>query len=206
MSRPIRNLIHSAWDVACYHFDRIPSTLRSWVTLVWQGCCPGPGLQTTGRCWFKARYPGAIRIGRNVKLLSSHRSNRVGLTQPVMLQTLGNGCIEIGDFSGGSGLVVSAQSSVRIGKYVKLGGNVRIYDHDFHSLDFAVRASSKDAEHVASEPVILGDHVFVGVNAIILKGVTIGDKAIIGAGAVVTRSVPAGEVWGGNPAVCIRCN
>jgi acetyltransferase-like isoleucine patch superfamily enzyme len=190
--------------MACFRVDRFFSTLGSCASLVWQGCSPGRGFRTSGHCWFKARYPGAIRIGRNVTLLSSHRSNRVGLTQPVMLQTLGAGVIEIGDYSGASGLAVSARSSVRIGRHVKLGGNVRIYDHDFHSIDADIRSSLTDAQHVASKPVVIGDHVFIGVNAIILKGVNIGDKAIIGAGAVVTRSIPGGEVWGGNPACKIR--
>ena len=43
--------------------------------------------------------------------------------------------IEIGNDSGGSGVVISSRSRIAIGEYVKLGGNVRIYDHDFHSLD-----------------------------------------------------------------------
>lgn len=50
----------------------------------------------------------------------------------------------------------------------------------------------------------VGDGVKVGVNASILPFVTVGDGARVGAGAVVTRDVPAGEVWAGNPARCIR--
>jgi acetyltransferase-like isoleucine patch superfamily enzyme len=48
--------------------------------------------------------------------------------------------------------------------------------------------------------VRIGNDVFVGMNATILKGVSIGDGAVIGAGAVVTRDVPAGGIVGGNPA------
>jgi acetyltransferase-like isoleucine patch superfamily enzyme len=204
MPRPIRNLIHSAWDMAWFYLDRFISTLRSHLSLAWQGCRPGLDFHTTGRCWFKARYPGAIQIGRGVTLLSSHRSNRVGLTQPVMLQTIGEGRIEIGDYTGASGLVVSSRSCVTIGQQVKLGGNVRIYDHDFHSLDVEIRCSPEDTRSAASRPVTIGDRAFIGVNAIILKGVTIGEEAVVGAGAVVSRSVPAGEIWGGNPATRIK--
>lgn len=176
------------------------SSLRSRLSLVTQGCFVGRELKTTGHCWFKARRSGSIRIGNHVMLLSAFRSNRVGMSQPVTLETLGEGLIEIGDHSGGSGIVISSRSRVRIGRYVKLGGNVRIYDHDYHCLDAEIRRTIQDSLHVKTKPIEIGDHVFVGANAIILKGVTIGDRSIIGAGSVVTRSVSPGEIWGGNPA------
>lgn len=44
----------------------------------------------------------------------------------------------------------------------------------------------------------------IGANATILCGITIGENAMIGAGSVVTHDVPAGELWYGNPARCIR--
>lgn len=200
MKRTWRNLLYTGWDCVWIWLNMLMSTVHSRLSLALQGCPVGSGFRTTSRCWFKARRAGSIRIGRNVMLLSAHRSNRVGLSQPVLLQTMGDGEIEIGDHSGGSGLVISSRSSVRIGQHVKLGGNVRIYDHDYHSLDPAIRCTPQDTAHVKTRPVEIGDHVFVGVNAMILKGVSIGEKAIIGAGAVVTRPVPAGEIWGGNPA------
>lgn len=54
------------------------------------------------------------------------------------------------------------------------------------------------------QPVHIGNHVWVGMNATIMKGVTIGDNAIIAAGALVTKDVPAGEIWGGVPARFIK--
>jgi acetyltransferase-like isoleucine patch superfamily enzyme len=137
-------------------------------------------------------------------LLAGFRSNRVGMSQPVALETLGEGLIEIGDHTGGSGIVISARSSVRIGQHVKLGGNVRIYDHDYHCLDADIRCTPRDSQRVKTKPITIGNHAFVGANAIILKGVSIGDQAIIGAGSVVTRSVPSGEIWAGNPAERLR--
>ena len=133
-------------------------------------------------------------------MLAGHRSNRVGLMNPVLLETLGEGEIEIGDATGASALVISARSSVRIGCNVKIGGNVRIYDHDFHSLCAETRRLPEDIMHVKSRPVEISDDVFIGTNAIILKGVSIGSKSIIAAGSVVTKSVPPNQIWGGNPA------
>ncbi len=53
-------------------------------------------------------------------------------------------------------------------------------------------------------PVEIGDNVFVGMGARILKGARIGDDAVIGAGSVVTGEIPAGVVAAGNPARVVR--
>ena len=50
-------------------------------------------------------------------------------------------------------------------------------------------------------PVLIGNDVWVGANAIILPGVTIGNYSVIGAGSVVTKDVPEGVLAAGNPAV-----
>lgn len=59
---------------------------------------------------------------------------------------------------------------------------------------------------VTSGSSILGDYVFVGVNAMIRNGITIGDRTQIGMGAIVTKSLPADVVAYGNPAKVIRKN
>jgi acetyltransferase-like isoleucine patch superfamily enzyme len=51
---------------------------------------------------------------------------------------------------------------------------------------------------------VIGDDVFVGMEALVLKGVTIGDGAVVGAGAVVTQDVPPRAVVAGNPAQVVR--
>jgi acetyltransferase-like isoleucine patch superfamily enzyme len=201
MKRNILNKLYSAWDLFWVHTDFFLSTLRSRLSLSFQGCPPGKGLRTSGRCHVKARRAGSIRIGHQVSLYACQRSNRVGLNNPVMLHTLGEGRIEIGDHTGGSSVVLSARSEIRIGRQVKMGGNVRIFDHDFHALDPAVRRTPEDESQVRTRPVIIGDDVFVGTNAMILKGTTIGARSIIGAGAVVAGlDVPPDSVVVGNPA------
>lgn len=55
-----------------------------------------------------------------------------------------------------------------------------------------------------SGPIVIGDRVFVGQNAVILGGVIIGDGAIVGAGAVVTKDVDPGTVVVGVPAKPLR--
>ena len=165
----------------------------------------GKGLKTSGPCLFRMNQARSIRIGNQVNFIADHRSNRVGLSNPVILETWDDGEIEIGDFSGGSSVVVSSRSKVTIGRNVNMGGNVRIFDHDFHSLDYNQRQIPIiDQAQVVSQPVIIGNDVLLGTNATILKGVTIGNRAIIGAGSVVSKNIPADEIWAGNPARYIK--
>ncbi|MGD0651920.1 MAG: DapH/DapD/GlmU-related protein [Verrucomicrobiia bacterium] len=62
-----------------------------------------------------------------------------------------------------------------------------------------------DVAACKTAPIVVGDDVLIGVNAIILKGVTIGDRSIIGAGAVVTlKDILPDSVVAGNPARVVR--
>lgn len=53
-------------------------------------------------------------------------------------------------------------------------------------------------------PITIGNHVWIGMRAIILNGVTIGDGAIVGAGSIVTKDVPRNSVVAGNPARVVK--
>lgn len=181
---------------------------RAWCTAVLKlklhlvGGTYGRHLVADGRVIVRARRRGAIVLGNHVTFKSRVGSNLVGLTGPVVLDCSAGGRIVIGDHSGCSGAVLSSRSSIEIGRYVNIGGNARIYDHDFHSLDAQVRREPlQDYASVRTERVSLGDDVFVGAHAIVLKGVHAGAGAVIGAGAVVSlREIPAGAVVTGNPA------
>lgn len=50
----------------------------------------------------------------------------------------------------------------------------------------------------------IGKNVWIGANAVILRGVSIGEGAIVAAGAVVNHDIPSHEIWGGVPAKKIR--
>lgn len=102
--------------------------------------------------------------------------------------------------------VISSRASVEIGNRVNLGGNVRIYDHDFHSLDPLHRQdASLDQANVKSARVQIDNDVFVGANVMILKGVHIGARSVIGAGSVVAlKEIPPDSLVVGNPAKVVR--
>lgn len=205
VNRTILNKAYSAYDVLCIHAGMFCSTFHTQVSCRLQGCRVGNDLRTTGQIRVKARSTGDIIIGDHVRLLAGWRSNRVGLSSPVVLHTWEGGRIEIGDFTGASAVVISSRSGVKIGKHCNIGGNVRIFDHDFHALDAEVRRGPRGCDDCATKPITIGDDVFIGAQSIILKGVTIGDRAVIGAGSVVTKDVPADCIAAGNPAVMVKC-
>ena len=89
---------------------------------------------------------------------------------------------------------IIAQQEVRIGLYCKIAWDVVIMDTDLHGFG---------EEPPVPKPVIIGDYVWIGCRAMILKGVHIGDDAVIGAGAIVTHDVPPGGIVTG-PAATLR--
>jgi len=132
------------------------------------------------------------------------------------------GRVVIGDrtFIGRSRIICAEQ--VEVGSDVLIAWGCTIIDHDSHSTDWtkraadvarwrrgmvsgpAVAAAMKDWSGVPMAAVRIGDKVWIGFNAVILKGVTIGEGAVVAAGAVVTRDVPAWTLVAGNPARPIR--
>jgi|ERR1700733_13398104 len=148
---------------------------------------------------------GHFIFGKGLKFNCSSRSNFVGLYKTCTIAVLKDAALEIGDNSGFSGISIYCSKNIRIGKYVNCGGNVSIWDTDFHPLDFTERRIH-NVNKIGSSPITIGDDVFIGANSIILKGVLVGDRAVIGAGSVVTKSIPSDEIWAGNPAKFIRKN
>ena len=61
-----------------------------------------------------------------------------------------------------------------------------------------------DAQGVCTKPIVIGNDVWIGANAVILPGVTIGNHSVVAAGAVVTKDVPANTMVGGVPAKFIK--
>lgn len=95
----------------------------------------------------------------------------------------------------GDNIFLDGRDKLVIGDHVDIASGVMIYnsEHDINSEDF----------HATSEPVEIGDYVFIGPRAIILPGVKIGKGAVVAAGAVVTKDVGEFMIVGGVPAEVI---
>ena len=117
--------------------------------------------------------------------------------------------------SGGT-IVAFENSSITIGNNVLLNNNCEIYSSDKITIgDDTVISNNcvirdcdihKTVGKINHKPIIIGKHVWIGTNCIILKGVTIGDGAVIGAGSIVTKDVPSRAMVAGNPAIIVKEN
>jgi len=191
-----RNLPHSLYVIQA----RIGIIIGRYnrIIALWWGVKLGRKSIFIGKCYF-TRFPGTqIIIGEKCSFLSKKRSNLIGINRPCMISTLASpfqAKIEIGNNCGFSGTVIGAFRYIKIGNNVRCGANTLITDSDWHLNDPR-----------AGEPsdVIIGDNVWLGVNSVILKGVTIGENTIIGANSLVTKSIPANVIAAGNPCKVIR--
>jgi galactoside O-acetyltransferase len=111
----------------------------------------------------------------------------------------------------GNSLIASA-TSIQVGDDTLISWGCNIVDHDSHPIRWEDRRDDvrdwrrggKNWDHVVSEPVIIGNKCWLGLNVIVLKGVHIGDGAVVAAGSVVTRNVAPWTVVAGNPARVIK--
>jgi acetyltransferase-like isoleucine patch superfamily enzyme len=149
-----------------------------------------------GKTWFR-RFPGSrISLGRGCQLLSSPTANLIGINRPCMISTMAAEAeIRIGNDCGFSGTVIAGFRSIVLGDHVICGANTLITDSNWHP---------EDPRSGRPSPVRIDDNVWLGVNAIVLRGVSIGTNSVIGAGSIVTSNIPANVIAAGNPCRVIK--
>lgn len=147
---------------------------------------------------------GSINLGNNVTINSCYSSNPIGGLSFSSIVVTETGRLTISDSVGISNSAIYCTKSISIGNRVFIGGDCKIYDTDFHSLDPLKRMVENDKG--ISKDVVIGDDVFIGAGCTILKGVKIGCNSVIGAGSLVAKSIPKNQVWAGNPIIFIRNN
>jgi acetyltransferase-like isoleucine patch superfamily enzyme len=150
--------------------------------------------------FFSTRSPGLV-IGENVTIWRAS------------LAAEEQGLIEIGDYCYIANAALVCSERISIGRGVFIAGGVTIADSDFHPVQPAARLADtialsprgnrRNRPPIIARPVRIGDDVWIGYNAAILKGVTVGDGATIEPGAVVVEDVPPGARVAGNPAKII---
>lgn len=107
--------------------------------------------------------------------------------------------VELGNRSG-IGVRCRVANAV-IGDDVMMGPEVVLVggNHEFSRTDVPMI----DQGHRPSDPIRIGNDVWIGTRVVILPGIRIGDGAIVAAGAVVTKDVEPYAIVGGNPARAI---
>lgn len=118
-----------------------------------------------------------------------HSNSRLTINENATLE-LGSGYIN-------NNFNLACFNHIKIGNNVAISENVVIRDSDNHSI-------ISSPGHKISEPIQIGDNVWIGMNVIILKGVKIGDGSIIGAGTVLTKSIPSNSLAVGVPGKVIK--
>ena len=110
------------------------------------------------------------------------------------------GDVEIGDHTR-IGIHCTVIGPVSIGNNVNLAQGITVTALNHNFTDTSRRI---DEQGISTKPVVIGDDVWIGANAVILPGVTIGRHVVVAAGAVVTNDVPNNCVVGGVPAKVIK--
>lgn len=197
----IPQVIERIWEII---YKKLYAPTRSRCLGWLWGVQMGNGVGFWGDTRIRTRHKGSISIGNGVRFNAVSNWNLVGLVNPTILDTRPGGAIEIGAGSGFSSVVMSSRSKITIGAHVNCGGNVRIFDHNFHVLDPIQRRTRENPKEVRTAPIVIEDDCFIGTNAMILKGTHLGRGTIVAAGSVVFGlTTPPMSMVKGNPAVVI---
>jgi acetyltransferase-like isoleucine patch superfamily enzyme len=157
-------------------------------------------------CWRATakRFGHGVRIGRGA--LATHLETfEVGDGVLVGDQAILQGRID-GACTIGRGTWIGPQSfldarDLVLGEYVGWAPGARVLGSQHTALPVDVPIIQTD---LVIRPVRVGDWADVGINAVLLPGVTVGKGAVVGAGAVVTHDVPAFAIVAGVPARFMR--
>lgn len=96
----------------------------------------------------------------------------------------------------GAGTEFNIKELITVGNDCLIASGCRFVDHDHGTaLNELMRL-----QPCPTQKIVIENNVWIGANAVILKGITIGSGAIIAAGAIVNKSIPSNEIWGGVPA------
>jgi acetyltransferase-like isoleucine patch superfamily enzyme len=198
----VRLALATPWK-ARNEIERLLLIPFAWLSLNGAGINIGTGWKWYGLPIFQKHRDSSIVIGKNCNLRSTRRSNPLAPNHPCVLSTRRpDANLTIGDDFGMTGGAIVCEEKITIGQRVTMGANSIITDTDFHPIDPVWRYQYPSDGKTA--PVIVEDDVFIGMQVLILKGVTIGKNSVIGAGSVVTKTIPAGVIAAGNPARVIR--
>jgi acetyltransferase-like isoleucine patch superfamily enzyme len=157
------------------------------------------------RGWKRSSICAAgVSLGGNARLINRNLREAVSIGENTIcrgiLRVEASGKVVIGkEVYLGDASIISASTSIVIGDGTLISHNVHIFDNTSHPLDWKQRQNHfkrllgqkiTGSIEIPSAPVQIGEHCWLGLGCMILKGVTIGDRSVIGAGCVITKDVP----------------
>lgn len=144
-------------------------------------------------------YPGTrINIHNNVYLRSNPNGYHTGMPFPTtLIADVPGASISVGENCRLNGVYIHSQQSIQIGENCVIAAGVNIMDSNGHQVNSSNRTIGRDKP----QPIIIGNNVWIGLNAIILKGSVIGDNSVVAAGSVVKGVFPNNSLIQGNPAI-----
>jgi acetyltransferase-like isoleucine patch superfamily enzyme/coenzyme F420-reducing hydrogenase beta subunit len=205
-------------------FLQMGLSVHTWSMFIWYNFF-GSKVESTGKLAFRPHKYCRLDIDKSAKLVingsltmgkqqvsTSHKETRLLLEKNAKMTVNGNftmyadsyiRVVQNGKLNLGSGFInegvqITCASKISIGKGCVIARDVVIRDYDGHTIDIP--------NYEIAKPIEIGNHVWIGNRAMVLKGVRIGDGAIIAAGAVVTKDVPAMSVVVGVPAKIVKEN
>lgn len=141
-----------------------------------------------------------IKIGKGVWLGCFEHIYRIGWHYPVRISIMASDAfIDIGEGSYLNGVNLYAKKSITIGENAHIASGVQISDCNGHLI---YQRNRIEADKPC--PIRIGDNVWIGLNAIILKGSDIGDNSVVAAGSIVKGVFPKNSLIAGNPAQLIK--
>ncbi len=145
----------------------------------------------------KEPYSTYLLMKKNAKIIvednfSIYSGARIDVAANAVLR-LGSGYIN-------HNLTLVCRKEITIGNNVAIAPDVTFLDSDDHDIYYNGKKNNK------TQPIVVGDNVWIGTKAMILKGVHIGNGSVVAAGAVVTKDVPENCLVAGVPAKVIKRN
>lgn len=197
-------LFHFYYVVRC-RFLLAYSTFLFFIKCKLANVVCGKSPKVWGRVYLH-KFPGSqIVFGDGLRIVSDPYRYAFNIFPQSKIRTFSpTAKVVIGNNVGFNSLAIVARSqTISIGDNTMIGGNCQIMDTDGHPLwPPEVRWSYSGTQF--DKPVRIGRNVFIGLNVIVLKGVTIGDNAIVAAGSVVSSNVPPNALVAGVPAKVIK--
>ncbi len=145
----------------------------------------------------KEPYSTYLLMKKNAKIIVEngfkiYSNSRIDVAENAVLR-LGSGYIS-------NSLLLICRKEITIGDNVAIADGVTFRDSDDHDI------YHEGKKNIKTQPIIVGDNVWIGMNSTILKGVHIGNGSVVAAGSVVTKDVPKNCLVGGVPAKIIKRN